>query len=357
MKNKKILVAVLCITCLVFGLCGCGKSDETTTNTTATNNKKTYNIGICVGANNEYYNQILAGFTTAVNDNFKDSNAVMTSLVADENNSSDMICDQFVQNKNQLMFTIGENAMLSAHSRTKDIPIVSSAIMDFQRALNLPDDKDWDGTTKTNITGVSSAPNMSDVLSMMIEATPELSSVGILFCPENADSIYQNKLLEKYLDQAGIPWKEYAFYSPSISDDSAREIVKFACSESSVLYIPAESALMDKMGLIKSVAMSSNIPTIGGDEYIGEYTLCSMYHDPFDQGYAAGEMAYDILESGKKPQSMSIAECSTTAEQKLYTSDYADALGRTFPKSFRERTEFLTTYVLGSKTTRNNVEK
>ena len=43
----------------------------------------------------------------------------------------------------------------------------------------------------------------------MIEATKDLQTVGILFSPEDTDAIYQNEIFEAYLDQAGIPWKEY----------------------------------------------------------------------------------------------------------------------------------------------------
>ena len=66
------------------------------------------------------------------------------------------------------------------------------------------------------MTGISSKPNLEEQLSLLIEATPDLKSVGLLYNPEDTDGIYQNVLLEKYLDQAGIPWKEYAIPSDDI---------------------------------------------------------------------------------------------------------------------------------------------
>ena len=130
--------------------------------------------------------------------------------------------------------------------------------------------------------------------------------------------------------------------------------MEYACDESSVLFIPAESSLKEKLGLIGTVATERGIPTVGGDEYIGEDTLCCMYQDPFNQGYIAGEMAYDILASNKKPGTMTIASISEESEQKLYVASIAEKLGYTFPKSFRERSEFLSNYVIGSKTKRDN---
>ena len=352
------IIAILIIS-LVATLCACGKSDNNNnSNTTQSSaNQPKYTIGVCLGADNEYYRQILQGFTTAISDNFTDNNVTITTLTADNNsddNTSDIICNRLIQDKTSLIFTAGENAMQSARNQTDSIPIVSTAVMDYQKALNISADTGWDKTTKTNVTGISSVPNISDVLSMMIEVTPNITSVGIIYCPNDYDSIYQNRTLEHFLDEAGIGYKEYEFYSPSISDSSAREIVEYACDESSVLFIPAESSLKEKMGLIGTVATKRGIPTVGGDEYIGEDTLCCMYQDPFNQGYIAGEMAYDILATNKKPGTMTIASISEESEQKLYVASIAEKLAYTFPKSFRERSEFLSNYVIGSKTKRDN---
>lgn len=362
MNIKKISIVSVCILSLVITLCGCQKSDDNkesnTTNTTNALPKIEYSIGVCLEGNNEYYTQILQGFMAGITDYFPENNAAVNTTIADEVNSTDMICSNYIQANSSLLFTIGEKSLLSAHNQTNTIPIIGSGIMDYKRVLNIPDNPDnneWDGTTNMNITGVSSTPNMADVLSMMIEVTPELSSVGLLYSPEDPDSIYQNHILEKYLNQAGIPWKEYSFYSPSMSAVATSELTQYACHESSVLYIPAESSLRDKQDTIKKVALEMNTPVVGGDEYIGDRTLASMYNDPFDQGYNAAKIAYDLLVKDKKPQSMPIVNCSSDAEQKLYVKEISDKMGYTFPKSFKERDVFLLTYKLGSKTKR--VEK
>ncbi len=356
MSIKKISVVTICILSLVLTLCGCESKDNTTstTNTTVKEPKIEYTIGVCQGGQSTYYDQILAGFTTAVNDNFQEEKAAINTVIADEGIPTDAICQGFSQNNVSLIFTIGENSLVSAHNATTTIPIVGTAVMDYQKALNLPTDKDWDKKTGQNITGISSVPNMADILSMMIEVTPNINSVGILYCPEDKDSEYQNHILEKYLDQAGIKWKEYELYSPSMSNQAVREIVSYAAGESSALFIPAESKLIEKMGVIRNVALEKNIPTVAGDEYIGADTLCSMYDDPYDQGYKAGEMAYEILKSGKKPQNIAIASPSADAEQKLYEGEIAEKMNYKFTKSFKERNDFLSTYKIGSKTKRDN---
>lgn len=362
MNIKKISIVSVCILSLIVMLCGCQKNNDNnesnTTNTTVAPPKIEYSIGVCLEGNNEYHTQILQGFMAGITDYFPENNAAINTTIADDVNNTDMICSNYIQSNSSLLFTIGEKSLLSAHNQTTTIPIIGSGIMDYKRVLNIPDDsdsKEWDGSTNMNITGVSSTPNMADVLSMMIEVTPALSSVGLLYSPEDPDSVYQNHILEKYLDQAGIPWKEYSFYSSSMSTAAARELAQVACLECSVLYIPAESSLRERQDTIKNVALELNTPVVGGDEYIGDRTLASMYNDPFDQGYNAAKTAYDLLVKGKKPQTMPIINCSSDAEQKLYVKDISEKMGYTFPKSFKERDEFLSTYKLGSKTKR--VEK
>ena len=369
MKLRRISIISICVLSLVLSLCACGKSENSanTTNSTSSNNKPAINIGVCVGDAGEYYSQMLQGFNAGITDYFTENNVVLNVQTADEANTTDAICSGFISSNVPLIYTLGENSLMSAHNQTTTIPIVSTAVMDYERVLNIQkeqsddkkdskdNNKEWDGITKMNITGVSSLPNMSDVLSLMIEATPDITSVGILFNPNDPDSIYQNHFLKKYLDEAGIPWKEYELRAPDISSSEAREIADLACRESSVLFIPAESSVNEYQDTIKKVALDYSIPTVGGDEYIGSRTLVSMYNDPFDQGYEAAKIAYDILVNDKAPANISVKKCNTEAEQKLYDREISERLDRHFPKSFKERDEFLATYKIGSKTKR--VEK
>ena len=368
MKLRRIIISI-CALSLLFSLGACSNNESTknTTNTTSTNNKPAVNIGVCVGDNGEYYNQILQGFNAGITDYFTENNVVLNVQTADETNTTDAICSGFIGANVPLIFTLGENSLMSAHNQTTTIPIVATGVMDYERVLNIPrkqpesntenskESPEWDGLTGMNITGISSAPIISDVLSLMIEATPDITSVGILFNPNDPDSIYQNHLLEKYLNQAGIQWREYEFLAPDISSAKAREIATTACQESSALFIPAESSVNQYQDTIKKVALDYSIPTVGGDEYIGDRTLVSMYNDPFDMGYEAAKIAYDILLNNKKPDSIAIMQCNDTAEQKLYDREISEKLDRHFPKSFSERDEFLASYKIGSKTKR--VEK
>lgn len=243
----------------------------------------------------------------------------------------------------------------------------------------------------------------------MIEADPDMAAVGILYSPEDADSVYQNRLLENYLNQAGIQWREYILPTEAFKDIRQNEgsakmrsirasddinplvpqvssnwnggkeksllshaklsrkvtkenrslamasdtrIIRKACKQCSTLYIASESRLNSKIATITSLARKNKVATFGGDAVSGAHTLTTLYQDPYDSGYRAGEMAYRILVNKDDPADMSIGLPDASVFTKLYNASMATALHRKFPKSFTEYRTYLSSYEAGSLTTR-----
>lgn len=140
-----------------------------------------------------------------------------------DSRSASEICTAFASDGAQLIFTVGEDSLTAAAQTITDLPVVASNVMDFERILHIitPQGEDWDGTTGRNITGVSNLTSIPQQTSMLIETTKDLRAVGILYCTEDQNAVFQNEMLETYLDEAGIPWKEYAIPSTSAADISS----------------------------------------------------------------------------------------------------------------------------------------
>ncbi len=143
----------------------------------------------------------IAGFKAALLDYLGDSAIIYFRQAATE----------AVKNNVDLIFTTDKSSLLAAATETDTIPIVSTGVIDVQGTLRIASSngKSWDQTTGRNITGVTARPSISNQVSLLIEATPNLQTVGFFFDAKDTDSIYQNEVFENYLDQAGIPWKEY----------------------------------------------------------------------------------------------------------------------------------------------------
>ena len=182
-----------------------------------------YEIGICISSTDEYYRHITEGFTDAVYDTLGKENVTVTVKEITEKQSGESIINQYITKQQDLIFANGKAALSAASIATTEIPIVSAGVIDFKTTLHIID-SGWKRYTGRNITGISGSPSVSNQLSLLIEATPDLNAVGILYSPEDTDSIYQNEILEKYLNQAGIPWKEYEIPSTATALSAYEEI-------------------------------------------------------------------------------------------------------------------------------------
>lgn len=467
---KKRIISMMLIGTMIISLTGCGassaKAEERTDKSAEATLANSYTISACLEEDNDYNEKLLLGFTDALKDYFPRDTFIINKHTASENHSTSDIATEATSTAeaSDLIFTIGKKMLVSMTAATEDIPIVATGLVDFKSTLRIADtgSTSWDKTTGINVTGISTRPSIVDQVSLMIEATDNLEAVGLLFSPEDTDSIYQNELFEKYLDQAGIAWKEYSIpatqfaiddaegtssivLTPSksvirsarvgvdtqiealgenilsginspastrvatqsefwtggkqnpdtasplseaepaedsqihIEDDtdtssasdsssksagadeddaleetspSMEELIATVCNECSAIYIPYGSMLTDQMDTISQIANASGVVTVAGDTTIGQSTLVTLFYDPYDLGYSAGKKAVRVLQ-GDDISTIKIGSGDADKYIKLYNEDIALLFGKTFPKSFKEINDFLSTYQYGSNTSRH----
>lgn len=246
MKNR--IISLLLVATVALSLSGCGSKDNKTPSAdspTSEEEKTSYNITVCLGEDNEYNNHLVDGFTDCLYDYIPANNLIIKKLTVDDDTSSDAVAVVAKSSSPDLIYTVGSNVLASTAAATETIPIVAAGIVDYQTALRIANvgGKSWNKTSGRNITGVTSRPSIADQVSLMIEATPNLSTVGILFSAEDTDSIYQNEIFENYLDQAGIPWKEYEIPASDTAIESEEDDANFAVSPSKFVAISAKAGM------------------------------------------------------------------------------------------------------------------
>ena len=446
-REKRFLALALAGAMTIALLSGCSaKKPKESYEKIDEEDETVYTIGISQSVNEEFYDQITKGFRDSISDYFGDSHIEVKYELASDEKSPDDIAYEYINSGVQLIFANGESALSSAAMSTDTLPIVGAGVIDYQTTLHIADDG-WGSKTGTNVTGISSRPPIAAQLSLLIESTPRLETVGILYSPDDSDAIYQNEILEGYLNQAGIPWKEYELASteeakvnqeetleteksgsaispnkvvaPSssegvnnfvfslgeasvitglLSDKSVRtaktsvnwpdvgkyvsleleegedigyerirratlsdgddneDIVKYACDECSALFISSSSMLNDQMEMICGIATDMGVTTTGADTSISDYTLTTLYSDPYDMGYRAGKLAYRILVNETEPGTIKITGVDVDDSLKLYQASVAEKFNMEFPKSFTEVKLFMEEYTPGDNTSRVNQE-
>ncbi|MCR4694916.1 MAG: hypothetical protein K5773_06310 [Pseudobutyrivibrio sp.] len=279
MKNR--LVSLLMVMVLGASLVACG-SDSTKAEVPAqeesqeTAEKIEYKITACLQEDNENNKIMLQGFTDCMAD-YLGEDVKVNTISASEGMSCDTIASQAINLKPDLIFTVGEQMLESASSITDEIPIIATGVIDFKSTLRIvnTDGGSWDRTTGTNVSGVSSRPAIVDQVSLMIEATKDLQTVGLLFTPEDTDSMQQNEVFEAYLDQAGIPWKEYVVPESGVSADDSdeKEIstaltpTKFVASSAKEGMDNSIESLLDDSVLVPGINSPSSTRVASVSEY------------------------------------------------------------------------------------------
>ena len=313
------------ISALLLQLTGCGKND------TANESKaqgQMWQIGVCHSNNDEYEEAIMEGFSKALSDELSEDSITYTREYITEEKSGTSIAGSFIRSGSDLILTIGEDALRDTAAATEDIPIITTDVIDILDTIGM-ESTDQSLNTGRNITGITGMPVIPDQLALILEVTPDIDTLAIIYSRDDRHSIAQSRIMQSYLQEAGVDHIQYQL------GDVSKKKLKSICKKCDAIYIPADSLLYKDSKKISKIAATYGIPTVGGDVRIGKNTLAALCPNYYEIGYKAGQQAAQILGHGKDPARMPL-EFNTSAGIKLYNKTLAEKMGLTFPKSFQQ---------------------
>lgn len=328
-KTKKLLSATIAAA-MAISMAACGGTDSADTSAgsgTDAADGKTYTIGILQQLEHPALDSATEGFEDALTELLGEENVTFDLQNAqNEQANCATIANGFVSGNYDLILANATTALQCAAAATSTIPILGTSITDYATALEIDD---WTGATGTNISGTSDLAPLADQAAMIQELFPDAQTVGILYCSAEPNSKYQATEVEKCLDEAGISYKEY---TASDSNDITA-VVQTAVTEVDVIYIPTDNTMANNTETINNIALPAGIPIVAGEEGIcsgcGVATLSISY---YDIGYAAGEMAYEILVNGADISTMEIQYAPNVTKE--YNADICSQLGITVPDDY-----------------------
>ncbi|MDE6386139.1 MAG: ABC transporter substrate-binding protein [Eubacterium sp.] len=316
-KSIKKIIAI-CLAVITVAVCFAACSG---------NGAKTYKVGICQIREHDALNAATEGFKKALEDKLGADNVTFDSQNAQgETTNCSTIVNQFVSQNVDLIMANATPVVQAAVAATKDIPIVGTSVTEYGVALGIDN---FTGKTGTNVTGTSDLAPLKDQAAMIKEICPDTKTVGIVYCSAEPNSKYQATEVAKYLGELGITATEYAF----ADSNDLQTIATKAVGENDALYVPTDNTVADNTSIIDAVARPAKKPVFAGEEGIasgcGVATLTISY---YDIGYAAGEMAAQILTEGKNPAEMEIGYAPKFT--KKYNADICSELGITVPDDY-----------------------
>ena len=322
---KKKLLALTLAGVMALSLAACGSTEET--QEPAASGDGTYTIGICQLVQHDALDAATQGFIDAVKEGLGEENVhILEQNASNDSAACSSICGQFVTEGVDLILANATPALQAAVAATGSIPILGTSVTEYGVALDIDH---FSGTVGGNVSGTSDLAPLDQQAAMVKELFPNAKTVGLVYCSGEPNSQYQVDTVKGYLEDLDYTCELYSF----VDSNDVTSVVKTACDNSDVLYIPTDNTAASNAEAINNVAQPAGVPIVAGEEGIcagcGVATLSINY---YDLGVATGNMAVRILKDGEDISTMAIEYAPQFT--KKYNVDLADALGVTIPEDY-----------------------
>jgi len=246
------------------------------------------------------------GFIDALADNgYVDGENItidVQNAQADQSNLS-TISDRFVSNKVDLILAIATPAAQSIAGKTKDIPILGTAITDYE-AAKLVDSNEAPGS---NVSGTTDMNPIEEQIDLLVKLVPDAETVGVIYTSSEDNSIVQAAIAKEAIEALGLTYTEVTITNSNEVQQATQSIVE----NCDALYLPTDNVLASSMPVIHGVTMESKTPVICGES--GMVTgggLATLGINYYDLGYKTGLMAIKVLKGEAEPATMPIESAS-----------------------------------------------
>ena len=253
---------------------------------------KTYNIGVvqlvehqALDAANKGFVDGLAskGFVEGKNVKFDFQNAQ-----ADQSNLRN-IATRFTGNKVDLIGAIATPAAQTMANATNKIPIVATAVTDFEIA-KLVKSNDKPGP-------------ISSLLELIVKIYPNAKNVGVMYSSSEINSERQVQIFKEEAKKHNLNVREATVSNVNDIQQAAQSLV----GKVDLIYTPTDNTIASAVPALIKITEKAKLPVFAGEggEVKGGATA-AIAIDYYELGKIAGTMAADILEGKAKPETMPI---------------------------------------------------
>ena len=282
---KKLLILVSVLTLMILS-CGNSGSGSKSSDGAGTGSKK-YRIGITQIASHPALDSAREGFKDAfkeagIDADFDEKNA------NGETANANLIANNFVSSKEDLIFAIATNAAQPASQATNEIPVVFSAITDPQSA----------GILKDNVTGVSDRMDVKQQIELLLKLNPNIENLGVIYNSSEQNSKIQVEDLKKTAKELGLNLVEKSIVQANEIPQAADSLVR----EADAIYLPTDNLVASVVSLITEKAAAAKKIVFGAEAaHVKGGALITQGVSYYEIGKEAGKMAIEILKNSKKP--------------------------------------------------------
>lgn len=286
---------------------------------------KKLTVGIVQYMDHSALDAARVGFIAALKDNgYVEGQNITVDLQNAQGDQSNLstISDRFVSNKVDLVLAIATPAAQSIAGKTKDIPILATAVTDFKSAKLVNSAAAPGG----NVSGTTDMNPIKEQIDLLKKLAPNAKKVGVLYTSSEDNSILQAKLAKEAIEKLGLTYVEATVTNSNDVQQATQSIV----SKSDAIYVPTDNVFASAMPVVHGVTSKSKTPVITGESgMVNNGGLATLGINYQKLGYQTGLMAVKILKGEAKPATMPIE--SSTEFDFAINGTVAKEIGLTIP--------------------------
>lgn len=324
--TMKIFAAAAAV-CAALALTACGDKEAA--------NAKTADepiIGIVQLVEHQALDAANKGIVDALKDRGIKAKLDQQNAQADQSNLRN-IAQRFVSEKASLIFAIATPAAQTVANATATIPIVATAVTNFEIAKLVKSEKQPD----TNVTGSSDLNPVTAQLDLMLKLVPNAKRIATIYNSSEINSQFQVDILKKAVQDKGLELTVLTVNTVNDVQQAAQSLV----GKVDAIYVPTDNVIASAMPVLAKITMPAKIPVVTGE--VGAMKagdgIGTVGVDYYQLGRIAGDMGADILQGKAKPETMAVRHQETF--KAIINERVAKACGLTIPDDLRQSAEII----------------
>lgn len=236
------------------------------------------------------------------------------------------IGDRFVSEDVDMILAIATSSAQTMASKTTTIPILGTAITDYEVA-KLVDTNEVPGG---NVSGTSDMNPIADQIALIFELFPDTETVGCIYNGGEDNSVLQAQIAKETVEAAGKTYTEVTVASTNDVQQAMQTLV----TKCDAIYIPTDNTIASAMPIVGEVANAAMIPVICGESnMVSAGGLATLGINYTDLGYQTGLMALKVLTEGADVSTMPIE--FATGFDAAFNAETAETIGFTIPEKYQ----------------------
>lgn len=240
------------------------------------------------------------------------------------------IAEKFVNDRKDLILAISTPCAQAAANATKNIPILATAITDFEGAKIVQSHE----KPGANVTGTSDLAPIGKIIELIPQLKPGTKKIGILYSTTDPSPQYQAQLAEKKIKELGSEAKMFSISQPH----EVQQIVENLVQEVDALYAPIDKITFSAMPQISEIFLKhGKFVVCAEDTMVSKGAIGTYGVNYYELGKRTAQQATKILNGEANPENMPIEYLTDTKLNLNY--EVIEKLGITVPPELEEKVQ------------------